>query len=60
MNLLYMDNTDSNVFLELSTQKYYILLSGRWYSGVAMSGNLVWTHVPNDELPKPFSDIPDD
>ena len=60
MNLLYMGNTDSNVFLELSTQKYYILLSGRWYSGVAMSGNLVWTHVPNDELPKPFSDIPDD
>jgi hypothetical protein len=31
MDLLYMDNSDSNAFLELSTQKYYVLLSGRWY-----------------------------
>ncbi len=60
MDLLYLDNTDSNAFLELSTQKYYVLLSGRWYSGVEMSGEMEWTHVPNDELPKPFSDIPVD
>ena len=60
MDLLYMDNTDSNAFLELSTQKYYVLLSGRWYSGQAMLGEFEWTHVPNDELPEPFSDIPED
>jgi hypothetical protein len=59
MNLLYMDNTDSDVFLELSTQSYYVLLSGRWYRGTGMHGDIEWTHVPNDELPEPFSDIPE-
>ena len=58
MDLLYMDNTDSDAFLELSTQRYYVLLSGRWYRGEGMLGNLRWSHVPNDELPEPFSDIP--
>jgi len=60
MDLLYMDNTDSNAFLELSTQQYYVLLSGRWYRGEGMLGELQWTHVPNDELPEPFGDIPED
>ncbi len=60
MNLLYMDNTDSNAFLELSTQKYYVLLSGRWYRGEGMLGALQWAHVPNDELPEAFSDVPED
>ena len=59
MNLLYMDNTDSDVFLELSTQSYYVLLSGRWYRGTGMVGAISWEHVPNDELPAPFSDIPE-
>ncbi len=60
MDLLYMDNTDSNAFLELSTQLYYVLLSGRWYRGEGMLGELQWTHVPNDELPEPFSDVPEE
>jgi len=60
MNLLYMDNTDGNAFLELSTQQYYVMLSGRWYRGEGMLGELQWTHVPNDELPVPFGDIPED
>jgi len=57
MNLLYMDNTDSNAFLELSTQSYYVLLSGRWYRGEGLLGDLQWSHVPNNELPEPFGDI---
>ena len=60
MNLLYMDNTDSNAFLELSTQAYYVLLSGRWYRGEGLIGELVWSHVPNDELPEAFAVIPED
>jgi len=60
MNLLYMDNTDSNAFLELSTQSYYLLLSGRWYRGQGLVSDLEWSHVPNDELPEPFGDIPED
>ena len=58
MDLLYMSNTDSNAFMELTTQRYYVLLSGRWYRGEGMVGELEWTHVPNDELPEPFKDIP--
>jgi len=58
MDLLYLSNTDSNAFLELSTQRYYVLLSGRWYRGEGLMGELEWVHVPNDELPAPFSDIP--
>ena len=60
MDLLYMDNTDSNAFLELSTQSYYVLLSGRWYRGQGIVGELQWTHVPNDELPGAFGDISED
>jgi hypothetical protein len=60
MDLLYMDNSDSNAFLELSTQKYYVLLSGRWYRSEGVLGNLQWEHVPNDKLPDPFGDIPED
>jgi len=44
--------------MELTTQKYYVLLSGRWYRGEAIDGELDWVHVPNDELPLPFGDIP--
>ncbi len=60
MDLLYMDNTDSNAFLELTTQNYYVLLSGRWYRGEGLVGELEWSHVPNDELPVAFSAIPED
>ena len=41
--LLYWANTDSNVFLEISTQQTYVLLSGRWYS--ASNTNGPWTYV---------------
>jgi hypothetical protein len=60
MDLLYLDNTDSDVFLEVSTQRYYVLLSGRWYRGQAMGDQWQWEHVPNDELPKAFANIPED
>jgi len=60
MNLLYLDNTDSDVFLELSSQSYFVLLAGRWYRGTGMLGDIDWQHVPNDELPSPFRDIPEE
>ncbi len=60
MDLLYMSNSDSDAFLELTTQKYYLLLSGRWYRGEGIVGELNWVHVPNSELPEAFGDIPED
>ena len=60
MNLLYVDNTDANVFMDIDSQAYYVVLSGRWYRGAAMGERWEWAHVPNNELPEPFSEIPED
>jgi hypothetical protein len=56
--LLYWANTDSNVFMEISTQKTFALLSGRWYSAGNTSGP--WTYVPPEQLPADFARIPAD
>jgi hypothetical protein len=60
MDLLYMDNTDSDVFLDIQGQSYYLLLSGRWFKAAAMNDGLVWEHVANDDLPDAFADIGED
>ncbi len=60
LDLLYLENTDSDVFLDISTQSYYVLASGRWFAGKAIAETSIWENVPNDELPEAFSDIPPD
>jgi hypothetical protein len=54
--LLYWANTDSDVFLEISTQQTFALLSGRWYSAANTSGP--WTYVAPNQLPADFAKIP--
>lgn len=56
--LLYMSNTDSDVFLHLSNQQHYVLLAGRWYSANSMDGP--WNYVAGEELPDDFAAIPED
>ena len=60
LDLLYCDNTDSDLFLDIPTQRYFLLVSGRWYAGRSVGDHLDWVHVPNDELPEAFTDIPPD
>ena len=36
--LLYMSNTESDVFLQISSQQQFVLLSGRWYEGKGLKG----------------------
>ena len=55
-DLLYMSNTESDVVLEIQAQRHYVVLSGRWFAAASLTGP--WTHVPPDELPATFSDIP--
>ena len=55
--LLYVRNTQSDVFMNTNNQSYYILLSGRWYISKSMKGP--WVYVPADQLPKEFSAIPE-
>lgn len=55
--LLYMTNTDNDVFMTIDNQQYYVLLSGRWYSSPGMNGP--WTYIASDKLPDDFAKIPE-
>lgn len=55
-SLLYVSNTDDNIFMDISTNKYYVLISGRWYTGTSLTGN--WTFVSPEQLPADFAKIP--
>ena len=55
-DLLYISNTDSDVFMDIDTQSLYVLLSGRWFTAATQSGP--WTYVPPSNLPGDFARIP--
>jgi hypothetical protein len=54
--LLYITNTDNDVFVEDTTKEYYVLLSGRWFRAKSMNGP--WTFASGD-LPEDFAKIPE-
>lgn len=56
--LLYVSNTVSHVFRELTDQKIYVLISGRWFRSGSFDGP--WEFVPGGNLPRAFAEIPDD
>src|SRR5207302_1724052 len=56
--LLYASNTASDLFINQADQRYYVLLSGRWYSAGSLQGP--WQFVPSDHLPPAFAQIPAD
>ncbi len=55
-NLLAMSNTDSNVFMDVQSQKYYLIVAGRWYKAKSMTA--AWQYVAADQLPATFAKIP--
>jgi hypothetical protein len=55
--LLYMTNTNNDVFMNIADQQYFVLLSGRWYKSSSLKGP--WTYNPSDKLPADFSKIPE-
>ncbi len=55
-DLLYMSNTESDVLLEIGVQRYYVILSGRWFASDALTGP--WAPVYPDDLPASFAEIP--
>jgi hypothetical protein len=57
-DLLFMSNTESDVFLHLTNQQHYVLLSGRWYITNSLDGP--WRYVAGNELPQDFGNIPED
>jgi hypothetical protein len=54
--LLYVTNTEDNVFRDLQSQKLFIVLAGRWYTGTSFQGP--WSFVRSDQLPPDFTRIP--
>jgi hypothetical protein len=56
IDLLYVDNSDDYILKELTSQKSYILKSGRWYASTSIEGP--WLFVAADSLPSSFAQIP--
>jgi len=56
--LLYVANTESDVLMEIETQRHFVLLAGRWFAGEGLEGP--WSFTPSDGLPTSFAEIPDD
>jgi hypothetical protein len=54
--LLEVGNTTSDLFLNTGDQKYYVRLTGRWFSALSLNGP--WDFVAANALPTDFSQIP--
>ena len=57
-SLLVIKNTENDVLRENSTQRIFVLLSGRWFASKSIDGP--WEFVASDELPESFSKIDPD
>lgn len=58
-DLLYVDNTESDVLMDIRSQRHFLVISGRWYASKSLFDG-TWTYVPADELPEGFARIPAD
>lgn len=56
-NLLYIENSDNHLFLNINTQIHYLLISGRWFTSKTLEGP--WTFMEASELPSDFAKIPE-
>ena len=55
-DLLFMSNTNSDVFMDIGSQSFYVAIAGRWYRSASLNGP--WAYVPADGLPAGFGKIP--
>ena len=55
-SLLYVRNTEDDILMDINTQDYYVLISGRWYRSKSLDQN-DWTFVNPDELSVEFTQI---
>jgi len=57
-NLLYVKNTNSDMFKFVGDGMTYVLVSGRWFR--TNNVHQAWTFVPPDQLPSDFKNLPSD
>lgn len=55
--LLYISNSQDDIFMDVQSQQYYVLISGRWFKSKTLSGQ--WQYVAADKLPADFARIPE-
>ncbi len=55
--LLKITNSGSSVFMNVTNQNYYVVISGRWFSSPSLAGP--WQFVPSGQLPPDFANIPE-
>lgn len=58
-SLLYMTNCENDVIMDIDSQKYYVLLAGRWYVSDSLKGG-TWSFVEPSLVPEDFAEIPED
>ncbi len=56
-NLLYVSNSDNDIFMDEASQQYFVLISGRWYQTKNLNSD-DWNYIPADHLPGDFARIP--
>lgn len=54
-SLLSVDNADHALFMLPADNRYYLLVSGRWFSAATLNG--AWRYVPANQLNADFSRI---
>lgn len=55
--LLYIQNSESDIIMDIKTQKYYVFISGRWFYAKSLE-NGTWHFEEPKELPDDFKLIP--
>jgi hypothetical protein len=56
--LLYVTNTDNDIFMDIASQRFYALLSGRWFAAAKL-GSVGWAYIDAEKLPADFAKIPE-
>ena len=57
-SLLYVNNTESDVIMDVTSQNHYVLLAGRWYASKSLEDG-DWKFVEPENVPAEFKSIPD-
>jgi hypothetical protein len=57
-NLLFVSNTENNIFMDTTNQAYYALISGRWFKTKSLADGS-WSYVAPNQLPADFAKIPE-
>jgi hypothetical protein len=55
--LSFVSNSSNDIFQDQGSGKYFVLISGRWYSSGSLTGG--WHYVASNALPPDFAKIPE-